>query len=326
MAASAQGIEPVYSSLLGQELDYITARNDSYLLHDHLESVNEPVYFHDFVDRARRQGLQFVAEVQNTSIPVESLPPEIADGLGRLSNDNVEYEQFLDFVINRRFRQSVLCHAKLEWQRGVHAGQIDRLHVAARSTGTQDQAESRDEPILEAALYRLQQLWPLAVSFESLLEKVKIELQESIGVQSAGSPGEAQALAAGLIRCFGQKRVELSTLPPKFVVEISDRPVASALARVQAQLGETVTNLRHEAGTLNDFGREVLWLLDGDHDRPALLEKLGRAAREGRFTLRATESNAGGTPSQRGTGPEDVLEESLDDCLKKLARFALLFA
>jgi hypothetical protein len=151
-------------------------------------------------------------------------------------------------------------------------------------------------------------------------------MQESTAVQSAGSQGEAQALAAGLIRCFGQKRVELGTLPPKFVVEISDRPVASALARVQAQLGETVTNLRHETGTLNDFGREVLWLLDGDHDRPALLEKLGRAAREGRFTLRAAESNAGGAPSQRGRAPEDILEESLDNCLKKLARFALLVA
>jgi methyltransferase-like protein len=326
MAASAQGIEPVYSSLLGQELDYITARNDSYLLHDHLESVNEPVYFHDFVDRARRQGLQFVAEVQNTSIPIESLPPGIADGLARLANDDVEYEQFLDFVINRRFRQSVLCHAGTEWQRGAHAGEIDRLYVAARSTGNQDQAASRDEPILEAALCQLQQLWPLAISFESLLEKVKIKMQESTDVQSAGSKGEAQALRAGLIRCFGQKRVELGMLPPAFVVEISDRPVASALARAQAQLGETVTNLRHEAGTLNAFGRDVLCLLDGDHDRPALLEQLGRAAREGRFTLRAAESSAGVATSQRGRAPEGDLEKSLDDCLKKLARFALLVA
>ncbi len=326
MAASAQGIEPVYSSLLRQELDYITARNDSYLLHDHLESENEPVYFQDFVDRAARQGLQFVSEVQNTSIPVESLPPGIADGLERLANDDIEYEQFLDFVINRRFRQSVLCHAGTECQRGVHAGVIDRLYVAARSIGNQDQAASRDEPILEAALCQLQQLWPLAVSFESLLEKVKIKVQESTDVQSAGSKGVAQALEAGLIRCFGQKRVELGTLPPEFVVEISDRPVASALAREQARLGATVTNLRHEAGTLNAFGREVLCLLDGDHDRAALLEELGRAAGEGRFTLRAAESNAGGATSQRGRAAEDVLEQSLDDCLKKLARFALLVA
>ena len=74
VTASAQGIEPVYSNLLGQELDYITARDDAYLLHDHLESVNLPIYFHEFVERAGRHGLRYVAEVQNTSIPSGSLP------------------------------------------------------------------------------------------------------------------------------------------------------------------------------------------------------------------------------------------------------------
>ena len=45
VTASAMAIEPVYSNLLKQELDYVTARSDSYLLHDHLEMVNDPIYF-----------------------------------------------------------------------------------------------------------------------------------------------------------------------------------------------------------------------------------------------------------------------------------------
>ncbi len=85
VTTSAQGIEPVYSNLLRQELDYITARDDAYLLHDHLESVNLPIYFHEFVERAGRHGLQFGTEVQNTLIPSESLPAGIADGLRQLA-------------------------------------------------------------------------------------------------------------------------------------------------------------------------------------------------------------------------------------------------
>ncbi len=326
VTTSAQGIEPVYSSLLRQELDYITARNDAYLLHDHLESVNLPVYFHEFVERAGRHGLQYVAEVQNTSIPSESLPPGIADGLRRLAHDQVEYEQFLDFVINRRFRQSVLCHAGIEWQRSARAGDLQRLYVAARGSGNQAQGAPQDEPVLKTALDQLQKLWPLSVSFESLLQRVETTMHGSTGYPSPESRSCARALEAGLVRCFGQKRVELGTLPPAFVVEISMRPVASAIARVQAQLGDTVTNLRHEAGKLNDFGREVLCLLDGDHDRGALLEKLVLGARAGRFTVRRSEPDAGGDPSERAGDLEDDLEKSLDDCLKKLARFALLVA
>jgi SAM-dependent methyltransferase len=326
ITTSAQSIEPVYSGLLRQELDYITARNDSYLLHDHLESVNEPVYFHEFVERAGRQGLQYVAEVQNTSIPSESLPPGIADGLRRLARDDVEYEQFLDFVINRRFRQSVLCHAGTERQGGMRAGDLHRLHVAARGSGNPDQAAPPDEPVLKAALDQLHKLWPLAVSFESLLHRVEITLRESTDWPSLANEAIAETLEAGLVCCFGQKRVELGTLPPAFVVEISDRPVASPLSRVQAQLGDTVTNLRHEAGKLNDFGREVLCLLDGRHDRRALLEKLVQGVRAGRFTLRRAEANASGHPSERARTLEDDVEPSLDDCLKKLARFALLIA
>ena len=326
MTTSAQGIEPVYSNLLRQELDYIAARNDAYLLHDHLEAVNLPVYFHEFVERAGGHGLQYVAEVQNTSIPSESLPPGIADGLRRLARDEVEYEQFLDFVINRRFRQSVLCHAGMEWQRGVRGGDLHRLYVAVRGPGKQDQAAPADEPVMKAALEQLQKLWPLSVSFESLLEQVETTMHVSSGFSPSESRGCARALEAGLVRCFGQKRVELGTLPPAFVAEISDRPVASALARAQAQLGDTVTNLRHEAGKLNDFGREVLCLLDGNHDRTALLEKLIQGARAGRFTLRRSEPDPSDHPSERATALENDLEKSLDDVLKKLARFALLVA
>ena len=326
VTTSAQGIEPVYSNLLRQELDYITARNDAYLLHDHLESVNLPVYFHELVERAGRHGLQYVAEVQNTCIPSESLPPGIADGLRRLARDGIEYDQFLDFVINRRFRQSVLCHAGVEWQRGVRTGDLHRLYVAARGPGNQAQGAPPDEPVLKTAFEELQKLWPLSVSFESLLQRVETTMHGSTGYASSESRSCARALEAGLVRGFGQKRVELGTLPPAFVVEISDRPVASAVARVQAQLGDTVTNLRHEAGKLNDFGREVLCLLDGDHDRRALLEKLVLGARAGRFTVRRAEAVAGGDPSEHARALEDDLEKSLDDCLKKLARFALLVA
>ena len=43
------------------------------------------------------------------------------------------------------------------------------------------------------------------------------------------------------------RRVELSTQPPAFTLEIGERPVASPLAWLQARSGNRATNLRHES-------------------------------------------------------------------------------
>jgi SAM-dependent methyltransferase len=90
-----------YSKLLNEEYLYIKNRSDSYLLHDHLEEDNDPVYFHQFVERARAKGLRYISEVQGSIVTLDGFPPAVSDALGRLSSDAVEMEQFLDFLVNR---------------------------------------------------------------------------------------------------------------------------------------------------------------------------------------------------------------------------------
>ncbi len=326
LTRSTLGIEPVYSNLLKQELDYVTERSDSYLLHDHLEAVNDPIYFHDFVERARSRGLRFLCEVQSTWIAPESLPPGIAIGLREFSANDVEFEQFMDFVINRRFRQSVLCHAGVELRRGASPEDFGRLHVAARTTADHAVAALQDDPIVKAALEHLHQIWPLSLPFESLLHAVRARIESSDDpVVHHATPG-AEELKSGLIHCYNQKRVELNTIPPSFVLTISDKPIASPVARMQARSGNTVTNLRHEAGQLNEFGREVLCMLDGSHDRSAIVARLIRSVEMGRIALTRKEPDVSPEAAGQVKSLEKTAQDSLDDCLKKLARFALLVA
>ena len=89
--------------------------------------------------------------------------------------------------------------------------------------------------------------------------------------------------------------------PDRFCVEPSERPRASAFARVQAQAGPEVTDLRHRQAQLDAFPRALLAELDGRTDRKTLVERL------------------------RGTTPEDALLESkVDDVLKRIGAAALL--
>jgi SAM-dependent methyltransferase len=324
MTTSALAYNPVYGGLLKAELDIIRDRPDAYLLHDHLETVNEPVYFHDFIDRAAAKGLQYVSEVQDSLIVPESLPYLAADGLRQLANDHLEFEQFADFVINRRFRQSVLCHSGAAVRRTVSTEGLDRLHVASRHQRPKVAVPFRNGHFLGVALHYLNEIWPRSASFPSLWQVVRKRVETAATAEAPVGRCEAGDLGSDLRRCYSLKLVELSTVPSSFVVEISEKPVASRLARLQAAAGNTVTNLRHEANQLGDFGRFVIRHLDGAHDRQAIRGLLSEALKAGRLSVPQTERSAGGQPVGRERPVEVVLEELVDRCLKKFARFALL--
>ena len=94
------------------ELEYVRSKTDSHLLHDHLEAVNHPVYFHQFLTRASAHGLCCFGDAQFGSMAV-SQPPPLQAVLDRWSSDPLEREQYFDFLCNRQFRYSLLCLDRL---------------------------------------------------------------------------------------------------------------------------------------------------------------------------------------------------------------------
>ena len=56
------GDTAAYGSMLRQEAEELRKREDYYILHDHLEAVNEPLYFHQFMERAARHDLNYLGE------------------------------------------------------------------------------------------------------------------------------------------------------------------------------------------------------------------------------------------------------------------------
>jgi hypothetical protein len=75
--------------------------------------------------------------------------------------------------------------------------------------------------------------------------------------------------------------VQLHVWGPALAAEPPERPVASALARLQAARGSQITNLWHATVEVPDqLGRRLITLLDGTRDREALLRALDRPADE----------------------------------------------
>ncbi len=78
------------------------------------------------------------------------------------------------------------------------------------------------------------------------------------------------AAAQLLLRLYEARALELRVRPPRLVAAITERPVASRLARLQLASGMTaVTNQRHVTVMLtDDLSRQFLQLLDGSRTGP----------------------------------------------------------
>ena len=127
---------------------------DAAMLHDELGAVNEPVYFHQFIEHAGRHGLRYVADA--------TFPDAMADGLARgsvarlqeMAADRIEYEQYLDFARQTTFRRTLLCHATVDVDE-VAAQRMSTDRLAARPTEPQEELLPSARPIA-SPIVRLQ--------------------------------------------------------------------------------------------------------------------------------------------------------------------------
>ncbi len=117
--------------------------------------------------------------------------------------------------------------------------------------------------------------------------------------------------------------VDLHVLRPPIANAVSDRPVASPLARLQAARGPLVTNLWHRPVKLDDeVARLLLLRVDGRHDRAALAGWLREEVRTGRLQLQLDEEPVG----EESTELDPALDRLVQSHLEKMADYALLTA
>ncbi len=268
-----------YGQLLNQEVKLLEELPDFYAAHEMFETHNAPLYFSDFAARAAEHGLQYLSEANLGATILDNYPPETAQ-LAAASGDVIWAEQYLDFVSNRTFRQTLLCHQDLAIDRRLTADRIAGFHIAGRLRATppdgaadgvrfrgdNGHAIDAETPMVAAAFDYLAEIWPRASSFQTLLNTSAARL--------GASPGEADRiqLQNTLLRACTRNLIELSLCPPKLGDGASRRPLASRLAALQEQLGFVVTNLRHDVATLEDGpALRLLPLLDGQRERGELL-------------------------------------------------------
>ncbi len=293
LAAAARSFPPI----LKDTLDHQARQPDPVLFHDDLSDVNEPLLFVDFIERASRHRLKFLSEADYCDMAVWDADSDAGRFLLEVGAENVILQQqYRDFLIFRRFRQTLLCREDAAAAREPDPDVLRSLSVSASSlpeSGNPDIASDQavtfktekegdlttPHPLSKAAFLELGMLWPRWVSVPDLVAAARARVSAA-GGRSVTTEDEVRLLRF-LLAAYGANVTRLHHMTCPFVTEISERPRVSALARLQARTSTQVTNLRHQSVRLEDpLVRRFLQLLDGTRDRAAIENEMAAALRE----------------------------------------------
>ncbi len=286
-----------FGRLLTTELDVILRQSDEYLFHEYFEDDNEPLYFHEFADRAAAAGLQYLGDAEPSTMFASNYGRATAQRLQRMTDDPISSEQHLDLLCNRGFRKTLLCHREVSPSRRLLPDRLEGLYFSGQFVPRSAEADlkswSRAEfgvpdgskishaaPLVKALLYHFGAQWPRGLSIDQLTAAVA-KLIADDGQRPDTSAAIREAVILNVVQCVASGLVEPISTPDSFTTTVSRCPRVSRLARLQAGRSSSVTNCRHESVQLDEESRKVLGNLDGQRDQDALLAALLQAVERG---------------------------------------------
>lgn len=271
-------------SLPGQvyraENEYLQKAQDDYFFHDYLTSESYPFYFREFHQRVAEFGLQYLGE---TNFARNNLPPQATAARTVLTNGTLADRcQMSDFFNNAYYRKSILCSGDVVLGESIDPLAMQMLKLSLREiptpanfsvtssdvlsfkyeSGTLDVAA----PFGKAALRYLINRYPRPVTISELCRGASALLSTSATQRGfEGERGE-RLLANAMLGSLEAGLIQVCIREPEFAAEISDKPIASPLARTLARRSNTVANRCHQNVSLGRDAACLLPHLDGTKD------------------------------------------------------------
>jgi SAM-dependent methyltransferase len=244
-----------YATVLQNLLDKMSPE-ESYAYHEFLELHNEPVYFEQMAARLRDSGLQYVTEAQAEGYRQELLfPRPIRVWLDQVAQDSVERQQYLDFLLNRGFRESLVCRAEAPLDPLAGPEAMRSCWFSARNAPAEAPpavVDGRSRCASDPLWYDIAQQLPHDEWEYRHFDDIAKQVQAS-GV----------ALAHKLFEAFEHGLVRVVASAPPWSTQVPARPRTTAWVRWQAEHDTLTTNLSHQSMTLDPGSRQLLALLDG---------------------------------------------------------------
>lgn len=340
LIANSQTRPNSYAILLQQEWEQrISQRTPHALFHDELGEYNTNLYFHEFMARASRHRLQFLAEAEFAEMHPTNFQPGVGKVLQQLGDDIIARQQYLDFLKGRRFRQTLLCRDSVPIDRNIPPERVMSLRAASSAEpssplspktldspvqfcGPHHSSITTGHPLMKAALLCLGENWPRPLSFQALWGMAQARLLAWGSTSPFDTPADRMDWVKTLFLCYQGGLVELHSWAPALTLKPGDHPLVSPLARLQTLQGTMVTTLCHTSVEISGaLEKKLLQLLDGTRDRPMILQALEQTILSGAAILPQN-----GEPVHDTKKVRQLLADGLESQLEHLARLGLLLA
>lgn len=285
---SLENSKTPYAEVLKTEAGLLSKQTDHYLRHDHLEEENAQFYFHEFMDEARKHNLQYLADCNLSTMYLGNMPQKVVEQL-KVINDIVRTEQYMDFITNRRFRSTLLCHNDVKINRNINNEDIMKFNMifnvvpekslkevdlnnsseslAFFLNGNKDSNLTTASPYMKAILYTFSEHLNNPLSFEKITEEANKKLN---GTKLNEIKAELLENAMKLVL---QGYINITTQKHRETPEL-DKPKTTKLVIHQAIHTPYmwVTNLKHEPVGVNFFEKLAIRYMDGKHDKKAIID------------------------------------------------------
>ncbi|MBI1326815.1 MAG: methyltransferase domain-containing protein [Alphaproteobacteria bacterium] len=321
-----------YKNIIQEELNIVSKANDSYFFHDHLEGNNTQYYLHQFVEMARKHNLQYLGDTNLPSMFVENMPKEAVEKL-RSVNDIVRQEQYMDFIINRRFRMSLVVKDTAKIVRQIPQDKIFDFYLSTAMKPKDAKANLENDFAFEkldggglftthnlqsAALFTtLYEHGARPVHADALIKEVakKLAMTDDTPLRKILSDYAIKLALHGYIN--------LSTDTISFTKEISAKPEIYPLARYQAQQPSVkiVTSLNGSALPVDAIGGRVIACADGKNTLDDIVRIITQDIKTGKLQIQQN-----GKPILNDAEIKQALETVIRNVLGKCADNALLVA
>ncbi|HUP81557.1 MAG TPA: methyltransferase regulatory domain-containing protein [Pirellula sp.] len=302
LVASTEGQTNPYAQCLKEELDLLSKHSDAYLFHDHLEENNHPMFFYQFMELAKENGLQFMSETNLSGMITSNLPPKAAEALTKLTNDVHHRSQYTDFVTNRMFRQSLLCRSNQLINRHLDESRFEEARFVGKfqiepSNGTMDLSPTVEVTFkcpngrtirtsnapLKAMMYEMSAAFPASLSLAEISAKVEMRLSQTLVV---GEQDQVRKFcASNLVQLIVRGDIEFRIPKDRFTISVEERPRISGLSRLQARAGGNVTTQLHGMIAPDPMTRLVMQILDGTRNRQQLSEFIADLVSSGKIKV-----------------------------------------
>lgn len=300
---SLKNADTPYSKFLQKSAADLKLKEDHYLRHEFLADENDPCYFHEFVEAARKQGLEYVGDTDYQRMNIANMPPKAAELLSQIK-DIVRTEQYADFIMNSQFRCSMLCKQGVKIDRNITPERLSQFSFTSNMVSEEkysdkdvlnDQLMSfhkKGEPGMKVSSASPEQKAILATMIESKSPLSYDEIINSTQSKFKTLKKESikQILDASLGQLIFSRHVEFYTYPPKYMEKISDKPKIHDvdLYRYKNKIPSPVcwvTTGTNKLFALDSTFVHFLEFFDGNHTAQQITEEIHKLIQNGALNL-----------------------------------------